>query len=140
MRLKGYIIWESVFEPYDSITCTAVANSGDVYFAGIRNSKNVVLYKYSANGYKTWSREFQDLADAENVYKIICVDDRIIGIGNTVLHSFIQTFNSGGNMIANKPLTGKITLSDIITDNRGNLIIQISTDDINVMKNLGINL
>jgi tetratricopeptide (TPR) repeat protein len=140
MDSKGYIIWESVFEPYDSITCVAAANSGEVYFAGIRNSENVVLYKYSPDGYKMWSREFQDLAEVVNISKIICVDDRVISIGNTFLHSFIQTFNSSGNMIANKPLTSRVTLSYIISDHRGNLIIQISTDDINVMKNLGINL
>lgn len=140
MSSKGYIKWEAVFEPFDNITGVAVSNTGDVYFAGIRAAENFVLYKYSNEGYKVWNKEFEGLSDVENIFKIICADERIMAIGNTILESFIQTFDSNGNLIASQSLSKSVTLTNIITDNRGNLIIQLSTDNINVIKNLGINL
>ena len=140
MNLKGYLLWEVTFEPYDSITGVAVSNTGDVYFAGIRDSEKSVLYKYSANGHKQWDRDFESFSAVENLSKIICFEDRIIITGNTILQSFILTLNSGGNLIANKSLSKNLIITDIATDLYGNLLIEFLTDDILVIKNSGINL
>ncbi|UCH13170.1 MAG: hypothetical protein JSV22_08630, partial [Bacteroidales bacterium] len=140
MSLKGYLLWEVTFAPYDSITGVAVSNSGDVYFAGIRDFEKSVLYKYSSNGVKQWDRDYQSFSDVENLYKIICFDDRIIITGNTILQSFILTLNSGGNLIANKSLSRNLIITDIATDLYGNLLIELLTDDILIIKNSGINL
>jgi hypothetical protein len=140
MTPKGYLLWEVTFEPFDSITGVAVSNAGEVYFAGIRDSEKSVLYKYSANGYKEWDRDFESFSDVENISKIICIQDRIIITGSTVLQSFIHTLNSGGSLIASKSIPANLIIKDIIADRKGNLLIEILTDDILVIKNSGINL
>ncbi len=140
MNPKGYLLWEVTFEPFDSITGVAISNTGGVYFAGIRDSEKSVLYKYSANGYKEWDRDFESFSDVENISGIICFQDRIIITGNTVIQSFIHTLNSGGNLIANKSLPRNLIITDITTDLNGNLLIEILTDDILIIKNSGINL
>jgi hypothetical protein len=119
MNPKGYLLWEVTFEPFDSITGVAISNTGEVYFAGMRDSEKSVLYKYSANGYKQWDRDFESFSDVEKISRIICFQDRIIITGNTVIQSFIHTLNS---------------------DLNGNLLIEILTDDILIIKNSGINL
>ncbi len=140
MTSKGYLLWEVTFDPFDSITGVAISNTGEVYFAGIRDSEKSVLYKYSANGYKEWDRDFESFSDVQNISRIICCQDRIIITGNTVLQSFIHTLNSGGNLIASKSIPANLIITDIITDLNGNLIIEILTDDILIIKNSGINL
>jgi hypothetical protein len=140
MTTKGYLLWEAVFDPADSITGTATANTGDVYFAGIRNSENPVLYKYSASGYREWAREYESFSDVENMTGIICYGDRIFVSGNTVLRSFIQAFNSAGNLMSIKPLPHGLVITDMTTDKNGNLLIEVLTKDILVIKNSGVNL
>lgn len=140
MNSKGYLLWEVTFAPYDSITGVAVSNTGEVYFAGIRDSEKSVLYKYSANGLKQWDRDYESFSAVENISKIICVEDRIIFTGNTVLQSFILTLNTGGNLIANKSLSRNLIITDIAMDLYGNLLIELLTDDILIIKNSGINL
>ena len=140
MTSKGYLLWEVTFEPYDSITGVAISNTGEVYFAGIRDSEKSVLYKYSANGYKEWDRDFESFSDVKNISRIICFQDRVIITGNTVLQSFIHTLNSGGNLIASKSLPATLIITDITTDLNGDLLIEILTDDILIIKNSGINL
>jgi hypothetical protein len=140
MTPKGYLLWEVTFEPFDSITGVAISNAGEVYFTGIRDSEKSVVYKYSANGYKEWDRDFESFSDVENISKIICFQDRIIITGSTVLQSFINTLNSGGNLIASKSFPVNLVITDIDTDLNGNLLIELLIDDILIIKNSGINL
>jgi len=140
MTPKGYILWEAVFDPSDSITGAATVNTGEVYFVGIRNAENPVLYKYSASGYRQWVNEYESFSAIENISDIVCYGDRIFISGNTVLQSFIQTFNSAGNLISIKPLPRNLVIKDITTDKNGNLLIELLTKDILVIKNSGVNL
>jgi hypothetical protein len=140
MTPKGYLMWEAVFEPSDSITGAAVSNTGEVYFAGIRNSENPVLYKYSANGYREWAKEYESFSAVEKLTDIICYGDRIFISGSTVLQSFIQTFNSSGSLISMKSLPHGLVITDMITDKNGNMLIELLTNDILVIKNSGVNL
>jgi hypothetical protein len=140
MTPKGYLMWEAVFDPSDSITGAAVSNTGEVYFAGIRNSENPVLYKYSASGYREWANEYESFSDVEKISDVICYGDRIFISGRTVLQSFIQTFNAAGSLISMKPLPHGLAITDIATDKNGNLLIELLTNDILVVKNSGVNL
>ncbi len=140
MTPKGYLMWEAVFDPSDSITGAAVSNTGEVYFAGIRNSENPVLYKYSASGYREWAKEYESFSDVEKITDVICYGDRIFISGSTVLQSFIQTFNAAGSLISMKPLPHGLVITDIATDKNGNLLIELLTNNILVIKNSGVNL
>jgi tetratricopeptide (TPR) repeat protein len=140
MTPKGYLLWEAVFDPADSITGAAVSGTGEVYFAGIRNSENPVLYKYSAAGYRDWAKEYESFSDVERITDVICYGDRVFISGSTVLQSFIQTFNTAGTLISMKPLPHGVVITDIATDKSGNLLIELLANDILIIKNSGINL
>jgi hypothetical protein len=135
---KGYIIWEYPLEINDSISSMAHLADGSILLSGLRDSTKRVFIRIDSNGKKAGEKVYDNLersviSDMEAISQI-----NFIGYLRSPYNESLIYFNAQGEELRRILIPTGIKIHSYVMDGRGNLVIQMTTEDnITLIKNNG---
>lgn len=138
---RGYLAWEALFNPSDSMLATQVMPRGELLFAGIRNADKVVLIKTNAENKPIYEKEITlpDIPDGINsivngslnqlIMLVTCRSNQFI--------CWVDALN--GELLKAVAIPGGIKASELLTDRKNNLLISAQNGSMMLVKNNGLN-
>ncbi len=138
---RGYLAWESLFSPSDSILASQVMPRGELLFAGIRNGEKLLLIKTSAENKAVFEKEIM-LPDIPcNINTILNGSvNQLIMLVTCRSNQFICWVNaSNGELLKAIAIPVGIKASELLTDRKNNLLISAQNGSMILVKNNGLN-
>jgi hypothetical protein len=137
---RGYLAWESMFNPTDSMLATQVMPRGELLFAGIRNSDRMILIKTSAENKTVYEKEIT-LPDFPNGINTIINGslNQLIMLVTCRTSQFICWVNaSSGELLKTVPVPSGIAAAELVTDQKNNLLISAQNGSMILVKINGV--
>ncbi len=138
---RGYLTWESLFNPSDSILASQVMPRGELLYAGIRNTEQIVLIKTSAENKPVYEKEIL-LPDIPcNINTLLNGSiNQLIMLVTCRSNQFICWINaSNGELLKTITIPVGIKASELLTDRKNNLLISAQNGSLILVKNNGLN-
>ncbi|MBN1145064.1 MAG: hypothetical protein JXA72_11610 [Bacteroidales bacterium] len=137
---RGYLAWESLFNPTDSMLATQVMPRGELVFAGIRNADRMILIKTSAENKMAYEKEIPLPDIPVSINTIINGSlNQLIVLVTCRTSQFICWVNAlSGELLKTVPVPRGITAAELLTDQKNNLLISAQNGSMIVIKNSGV--
>lgn len=141
MNPKGYIDWETPVGIYGNIQSMQSLSDGSILLCGLRDSTSVLLIKVDDKGKKLWEKHFENQGYTGIKSLQILNSTTFLAVAQSEYHQELLLFNNSGNELVRYPLPYNVSIQQVILDNNGNLIFQLTEkNNITVIKNSGTNL
>jgi tetratricopeptide (TPR) repeat protein len=142
MDQRGYLSWESMFNPDDSMMAAQVLPKGEIFYAGIRGNGKQVFIKTSYDNKLIFDKEINLSDQLRSINRIIQgAPNQMIALSTFDRYQEIQWINTlKGEIQKSVRLPAEIKIMDLVKDRQKNLLLIGFTGQILVIKNKSTDL
>lgn len=136
---RGYLVWESSFGQGDSILSAQVLPRGEICYLGVRNQQKVLFIK-SGHDNKLLTEKDLKLADVPlRISRMIqAPQNQLVTLFTFEQYQTVNWIHSGtGELLSSVRIPEGLTVSDLITDRKGNLLLIACQGEIVLIRNNG---
>jgi hypothetical protein len=134
---RGYLVWETSFQPADSIIAAQVLPQGSIYYVGFRNRQQLVLIKAGADGKTVTEKELLPGRDFTQVYSFTRAGQNqmivLAGSGDRTMVFWINSVN--GEIIKSSEVSQVVRSA--LTDRSNNLLLAGCNKGLLLIRNNG---
>jgi hypothetical protein len=138
---RGYLAWESSFNKTDSIISAHILSKGDVFYLGMRNKSTLVVSRTNADN-KPLVEKIIPLSGLHPEINAVITGgiNQAIALISFDDYQSIYWFNTlTGELISTARLPGGAKFSNLINDQKNNLLMVAGHSEILLVKNRGLN-
>lgn len=137
---RGYLSWESSFNPNDSIVAARVMTQGDICYLAVRDTNKLVLIKTSGDNKQLLEKQLSIPENHPHVSSVARGSfNQMIALITFDGHQSINLINTkNGEISGSTRLPAGIRFTGVSTDKFNNLLIVANNNEIIVIKNKGI--